>query len=44
MRSEGTLLAPDEEEEEEEEEEERTRRTDGHEEGSDAVPIEIESP
>ena len=43
MRSEGTLLAPD-EEEEEEEEEERTRRTNGHEEGSDAVPIEIESP
>jgi len=42
MRSEGTLLAPD--EEEEEEEEERTRRSDGHEEGSDAVPIEIESP
>jgi hypothetical protein len=41
MRSEGTLLAPD---EEEEEEEERTRRTNGHEEGSDAVPIEIESP
>ena len=40
MRSEGTLLAPD----EEEEEEERTRRSDGHEEGSDAVPIEIESP
>ena len=43
MRSEGTLLAPD-EEEEEEEEEERTRRSDGHEEGSDAVPTEIESP
>ena len=42
MRSEGTLLAPD--DEEEEEEEERTRRSDGHEEGSDAVPIEIESP
>ena len=42
MRSEGTLLAPD--DEEEEEEEERTRRTNGHEEGSDAVPIEIESP
>jgi hypothetical protein len=41
MRSEGTLLAPD---DEEEEEEERTRRSDGHEEGSDAVPIEIESP
>jgi hypothetical protein len=42
MRSEGTLLAPD--DEEEEEEEERTRRSDGHEEGSDAVPTEIESP
>ena len=42
MRSEGTLLAPD--DEEGEEEEERTRRSDGHEEGSDAVPTEIESP
>ena len=41
MRSEGTLLAPD---DDEEEEEERTRRSDGHEEGSDAVPTEIESP